>query len=176
MNALRAIAILATLGFYLPALTQSQRKLPAAVQQEIAGMMKMCKDVGGKPMPSPGLLTIADLTGDPFPDFVVDQSAFVCDGAASLFAGSGGSQVSVYVGTQNGQATEAFSSGTFGIKIDKDAKPAKVKLVVGGPLCGQKVTSKTPMAAYKNCWRPLVWSAAAKKMEFAPLSAIEPFK
>lgn len=171
---LRLLACVALGAASSSALAQGQGRLPMAVQKEIAEMVKMCKDVGGKPTKSPGLLTVADLTGDNVPDFVLDQSAFVCDGAASLFAGSGGSQVSVYIGTPDGQATQVFASGTFGVKVDKSSRPAKVQIIVGGPLCGQNVTPKTPSSAFKSCWRPLLWDASKKKLDYAPLSQIQP--
>ena len=113
---------------------QTQKKLPISVQKELAEMMQMCKAAGGKLVKSPGLLLIADLTGDGLPDFVIDQASFNCDGAASLFSGSGGSQVSAFVGTQDGQAVQAFASGTFGVKLDKDTQPAKLQIIVGGEL------------------------------------------
>jgi len=155
-------------------LAQGQPRLPTAVQKALGEMTALCKESGGRPGKSPDLLTIADLTGDDQPDFVIDQAAFICEGAPSLFGGSGGSQVAVYVATADGQAAPAFAGGAFGVRIDKDAKPARLSLIVGGPLCGQKVTSNTPRANYKSCWRPLVWNAGSRKMDFAPLSQIRP--
>lgn len=156
------------------ALAQAAKKLPQVVQQALGEMMKDCKEAGGKPAKSPGLLTVADLTGDGLPDFVIDQGVFNCEGAASLFSGSGGSQMSVYVGTPNGQASAAFGAGAFGVKVDKDAKPARLLVMVGGPLCGQRVTAKTARSDMKSCWRPVVWDDRARKMQFAPVSQIQP--
>jgi hypothetical protein len=153
---------------------QGQAKVPTMVQKAIAGMTSMCKESGGRPGKSPDLLTIADITGDDRPDFVIDQSAFNCEGAPSLFGGSGGSQVSVYVGTVDGQAAQAFAGGAFGVRVDRDAKPARLSLIVGGPLCGQKVSASTPRSDYKSCWRPLVWNAGTRKMDYAPLSQVRP--
>ena len=152
---------------------QTQKKLPLAVQKELADMVKSCRDVGGKPMKSPELLVIADLTGDGLPDFVINQGAFICDGAASLFSGSGGSQMSAYVGTPDGQAFQAFSSGSFDVKVDKAVNPAKLQVVVGGQLCGQRVTANMPRSEYKSCWRPVDWNATKRKMDFAPVSQVK---
>lgn len=152
---------------------QAQKKLPLAVQKELAEMVKVCRDVSGKPMKSPGLLTVADLTGDGLPDFVINQGAFNCDGAASLYSGSGGSQVSAYVGTPDGRAFQAFSSGSFDVKVDKSVKPAKLQVVVGGQLCGQRVTANMPRSEYKSCWRPVDWSERKRKLDFAPVSQVK---
>jgi hypothetical protein len=163
-------AILLSFGF---AQAQAPKKLPVAVQKELAEMMKTCRDVGGKPMKSPDLLLVADLTGDGLPDYVIDQASFSCEGAASLFSGSGGSQISAYVGTPDGQAFQAFSSGSFGVKIDKEDKPARLHLVVGGQLCGQRVSANMARSDYKSCWRPVNWNARNRKLEFAPVSQVK---
>ena len=152
---------------------QAQQKLPSAVQKELAEMVKMCRDVGGKPMKSPELLIIADLTGDGLPDFVINQGAFNCDGAASLYSGSGGSQMSAYVGTPDGQAFQAFSAGSFGVEVDKAVKPAKLKVGVGGQLCGQRITANMSRSEYKSCWRPVDWNDKKRKMDFAPVSQVK---
>lgn len=169
-----ALLLLPWLAMAGTATAEGQRKLPAAVQKELSEMVTMCREAGGKALKSPGLLTVADLNGDRLPDFVIDQAAFVCDGAASLFGGSGGSTVSAYVGTPDGQAAPAFSSGAFGVKVDKAASPAVLEVIVSGPMCGQKVTPATPRSAYKSCWRPLVWDAARRQLDFAPLSRSRP--
>ena len=174
LTTIRLIACLTTATACTIGLAQGQKKLPLSVQKELAEMMQMCKESGGKALKSPGLLTIVDLTGDQLPDFVIDQASFVCEGAASLFGGSGGSQVTVYVGTQDGQASQSFSSGTFGVKVDKNSKPAKLMLIVNGPMCGQKVSPKTPRSDYKSCWRPVIWNAGKKVLDYAPLSQIVP--
>lgn len=148
---------------------------PAAVQGRIDDMVKTCSELG-KPMASPGLVTVVDLTGDGLPDYVFNEGAFQCEGAAALFSGSGGSQMAVLVGRPGGQAVEAFTHGTFGIHVDPDARPARVYLGVGGRVCGQRVTPDMPRAAYTACWRPLQWNARTHKMQFAPLSDIKPIE
>jgi hypothetical protein len=171
---LRLAACLATGVLCGAALAQAQQKLPLSVQHELSKLAKMCKEVGGKAVQSPGLLSIVELTGDQFPDFVIDQGAFNCEGGASLFSGSGGSQVSVYAGTPDGQAMQAFSGGASGVELDKQSKPAALKIRVGGSLCGQKVTPETPRWAYKACWRQVLWSAEKRSFVYAPLSKMEP--
>lgn len=75
---------------------------PTAVQAEIHDMDKTCREMG-KPVPSPDLVTIVDLTGDGLPDYIFDQRAYVCDGALTLFmGGSGNAEVDIYVGTRDG--------------------------------------------------------------------------
>ncbi len=151
-------------------------RLPMQVQRELASMVKDCRAAGGKVGKSPGLLTIAELTGDAVADYIIDQSAFNCEGNASLFSGSGGSELIIFAGTAKDQAAKVFQQGVFEVKVDKSVSPAIVKVAVAGVLCGQRVTKNISHADEKPCWRPLEWSAARKKMGFAPVSKIEPMK
>jgi hypothetical protein len=153
---------------------RAQGDAPAPVQGVLAELKQMCEDAGGKPAASPGLLQVADLTGDGLADYVLDHGSFNCDGAASLFSGSGGSQMSVYVGMPGGQAKQAFTSGTFGVKLEKGSAPARLKILLSGELCGQKVTERMSRAEYKSCWRPVVWSPRSKAFALAPVSQIQP--
>lgn len=153
---------------------RAQGEVPHAVQSAMAELTQMCQDAGGKPISSPNLLRVADLTGDDVPDYILDQGAFNCDGAASLFSGSGGSQMTIFVGMPGGKATQAFTSGTFGMKLDKDSTPARLTVIVGAELCGQRITASMARARYKSCWRPILWSASAKAFEFAPVGQIKP--
>jgi hypothetical protein len=168
----RVILFVATLLVATYAQAQLTKKLPLTVQREIAEMEKICREAGGKPANSPGLLTVTDLTGDGLPDFVIDQGVFNCEGAVSLFAGSGGSQMSVYVGDSTGQASKVFDSGSFGIKIDKTQTPAKVLVMVGGHMCGQEMTATTPRSDLKSCWRSVDWNEKTKKMQFVPVPQV----
>ena len=172
----RGVAGLALVLSVTATLAQAPTRLPNAVRKEIGVMMKTCQDAGGKTAKSPGLLTVADLTGDGKPDYIIDQSAFVCEGAASMFSGSGGSQMLVYVGSPDGQAKQVFSAGAHGVRVNSMFKPAKVQIMVGGPLCGQKVAANASTASFKLCWRPLVWDEHAQKMDYGPLSQIQPVK
>lgn len=147
---------------------------PKAVQDALKDMQEMCVTAGGKPAKSPGLLTDADLNGDSIPDFIIDESAFICDGALSLFSGSGGSMAVVYIGTPKGQTTKSIVQQNLGIKVNKESKPATLMLMVAGSLCGQEVTPATPHSEMQLCWRPVMWNEENHKLEFAPVSQIQP--
>ena len=61
--------------------------------------------VGGKPVaPSKNFLVKADLNGDGQIDWAIDEAEFNCDGAASMFSGSGGSQIYVFAGKGGNEA------------------------------------------------------------------------
>lgn len=152
---------------------QTRTKYPAAVDARIAELAKECHGFG-KFVASPGFVTAVDLTGDGVPDYILDEGQIGCEHAASMFQGSLGFSVEIFAGSANGGAAEAFSHGVGALHLDKDSNPATLYLMVGGRLCGQHVTSDTSFSNMENCWRPVRWNAATRKMELAPLSAIKP--
>ena len=153
---------------------QTPTKYPAAVDAKIAELAKDCHGFG-KFEASPGFVTVADLTGDGVPDYILDEGRIGCKQAASMFQGSLGFSVEIFAGSAKGGAAEAFSHGVVALHLDEHSKPATLYLAVGGPLCGQHVTPDTPFADMESCWRPVRWNAATRKMELSPLSAIKPF-
>lgn len=149
-----------------------ERQLPVEVRQLIAEMEEECRGVDAVPESSPGLVNAVDLTGDGIDDYVIDQGAFVCNGAASLYFGSGGSQMEIYVGMPDGHARPGFHHGHFGVYIEPTASSvAQVVLGLGGEGCGQD-TDGLSRAEFQSCLRPLVWDAERQEFDFAPLSAV----
>ena len=137
----------------------------------------MCRNMDGKPANGPDLLRTIDLNGDSLPDYVLDQGAYVCDGAASLFSGTGGSQLTVWVSTApGGRVSKAFEGGHQGVKVDLEHKPrAQLLLALSGVQCGQQLTPLTSNAELQACWRPLSWDAKRKTLQLAPLSEVRPY-
>jgi len=74
--------------------------IPQEVAAHIEDMNQICREAGGTPAaPKIGLLVSGDLDGGGAVDWAIDEGRFNCDGAVSIFSGSGGSQVYVFVGT-----------------------------------------------------------------------------
>jgi len=155
------------------ALAKEPTPVPAIVQAELNEMIRTCRDFKGRFIRSPDLLTAIDLTDDGISDYVINQGAYNCDGdGASIYSGSGGSQVMVYISSSDGQAYLAFSTGAYEMKINKTTKPAKLLVVVRGELCGQRNVENLSNAELKACWRPLEWKKSALEMDFAPVSQV----
>lgn len=147
--------------------------LPATVSEVVNSMNADCKVAGGKPGASPGLVSTVDLNGDGHMDYVIDTTAFDCEGAASLFVGAGGGgSVEVFITTAGGSATKSFERGANGMRVEQ----GQLWLAVGGQLCGQPVAEDMPRSAMQACWRPLRWDASRRKLDFAPLSSVRPYR
>jgi hypothetical protein len=167
----RCLALFVALGFLnQPAVAAGP--IPQAVAQHAKEMAASCREAGGKPGQSPHLAQSADLNGDGIPDFAIDEGGFDCQGAASLFSGSGGSQVLVYLGDPAGVGRLVFQHGAFGMHMENGGSGAVLWLTVGGPLCGQKnAQSHGDMI---SCDRPLMWDMRRQRLDFAPLSQMRP--
>lgn len=175
---LLAFAITLSFSNCTPAGSSSMRegplnKLPNIVKSEIAEMTSVCRQVEGKPRTSPDFLLIADINGDKISDYVINPMGFNCIGAESLFSGSAGTIIEIYIGTTDGQARKAFMSTAHDVELDMSTKPAKIRMLVEGALCGQKLTSETAHVDYKACWRPVLWNGSKQRLEFAPLSQVD---
>lgn len=147
------------------------KPLPTAVRKVLNTMNADCQGVGGKPGASPGLVSTLDLNGDGRMDYVIYTGAFDCEGAASLFVGTGGGSVEIFLSAADGDAARAFEHGVDGMRVEQ----GRLWLAVGGPLCGQQVRDDTPRSAMQACWRPLHWDAGRRKLDFAPLSSVRPY-
>jgi hypothetical protein len=164
------IALLGGALLAVPALAAQPVPVPPQVSAYAKQMGDSCRQVGGKPGSSPHLAQRGDLNGDGIADWAIDEGGFDCEGAASLFSGSGGAQVVVFIATRDGGARKAFEHGAFGMRMEQAGGHTVLWLVVGGPMCGQRnARSRADMI---NCDRPLVWDARHRRMEFAPLSRV----
>lgn len=142
------------------------QNLPPTVAGHLEDMASTCEEMDGKPSPGSALLH-GRLTEDA-EFWAIDEGGFQCDGALSLFSGSGGSQVSVFVRQSDGEVKRVFNHGGYGVEAERVGNATTLWLLVGGSLCGQP--EGTTHADSISCYRRLVWNGKAKEMHFAPLS------
>jgi hypothetical protein len=148
--------------------------IPHEVSAHIEDMKALCRQSGGMPaVPKKGFLISGHLTDSGFMDWAIDEDRFVCVGAWSIFGGSGGSQIYVFVGQPGNEAEKAFNHGAFGFRIRRGRGRDTLWVNVGGPLCGQAGNPSHAESAL--CERPIVWDPALKHFDFAPLSTIHMF-
>jgi hypothetical protein len=131
----------------------------------------LCRQLHGMPgVPKDTFVAHGDLNGDGIEDWAFDEGGFNCEGAASIFTGSGGSQVVVFIGLTNGDARIAFQHGAYGMRLERIGSRSILWLGVGGALCGQAGEPSHAEAIY--CDRLLVWNMETKRFDFAPLVSI----
>ena len=148
---------------------------PQEIQEYVSDMRASCKEIGTPGDPSNDFVQSADFNGDGLADWVLDQRAYYCEGAASLFGGgTGGAQTIVWAGLPGGVLSESFVHGNYGIEIAVRHGRSVLFFQVGGPLCGQ--SEDVSRGEMIGCLRPLAWNARQQVFEFAPLSQIEPLK
>jgi hypothetical protein len=167
----RALSILAAVAIAV-VLGGAAGKVPAEVIAHITGMDQECRDGGGQAS-HPGSLVEHGVIGkDATEVWVIDEGKYQCDGAASLFSGSGGAQVVVFAKQNDGSVRQVFERGAYGVSFMPTGSSSELLLRVGGGLCGQ--AGDPTHAETIACDRPLIWRRAIQKMEFAPLSQVRP--
>ena len=148
---------------------------PVAITRDILALGVACREAGGRPGRSPGMIQITDLTGDGVPDYVLDMNTYVCDGAASpLAAGRSPAAISIYVGSADNTARKVFSGRAYGAKVG-GAPRQRVWLDLQGVDCGQQEASSLSMASQLACSRPLNWNPGTGAFTYAPVREIRPY-
>lgn len=130
------------------------------------GTKATCIQFGGKPTSGPKVEHGKLVTGPEF--WAIDQNTITCEGAWSVFGGSHGSEVAVFLALPDGQVKQSTIQGAYGIKVEDVARASKLWISVGGRNCGQKGEFVT--ATQIACERDLTWDASNQKLDFAPLS------
>ena len=144
----------------------SPNKVPEEVAAHMREMTDACRAVDGKPLTHKFVEhgSLADGLGF----WVINHGAFECDGDASLYSGTGGSEVLVYLVLPNGHGKQVFGRYVYGMAMERTGTSAKLWLGVSGAMCGQEGSPTHGDSI--SCDRPLVWDAKAQKLDFAPLS------
>jgi len=157
-------------------------RFPPEVAADVKQMGDACRGNDGKPGPSGTYEQFGDqfkfhprklvehgiLGGTGVEVWAIDSGRFRCDGAQSMFSGSGGAQVSVFARLSDGQVRQVLMHGAYGMNVTGSRSSLKLWLRVGGPLCGQ--AGQPSHAESILCDRPMVWDATAQKMDFAPIA------
>lgn len=172
VTGLAALAATAT-----PAQPRPPGYAPASVTKDVLELHAMCREAGGKPGRSPGLIQMADLNGDGLADYVVDINSYNCEGAPSAMgAGQSGAVVSIYVAGPGNTARKVWNGLAFEAKIEGAGAKRRVWLAIQGRDCGQKNAATLSMAEQKGCNRPLTWDATKHTFKYGPLAEVRPFK
>lgn len=107
--------------------------LPAAAFADadaiLADAAKACAEQDNGVFASEGAVRQIDMTGDGTEDILVDEALFTCTTAASLYAGSGGSMIHVFVnGAQSSFLVQGYETVRWGDNLI-------VLLALGGTDC-----------------------------------------
>ena len=142
-----AIAVLAFMPLAASALDLTG--LPAALAEKVTAARQACADNGnGEFALEWGAVTRTDLDGDLQPDWVLDESAYACSTAVSLFCSTGGCMSHFLVGDVVASLrNQGWTGVTFG-------RNRVLLTVVHGSDCGGN--SPTP------CFVARAWDPEAK--------------
>jgi hypothetical protein len=89
---------------------------PDVVKAAIDDARKQCVEAGGKPGLDDAMASVADLDGNGGEDWVLDLGKLQCDGAASLFCGTGGCGLQIFLWQRGSEWKLAFDDNVRGWK------------------------------------------------------------
>ena len=143
-------------------------KLPAVVAADLKETADECTGVGGRPDTGQAVRS-ADLNGDGRADYVLDVGSIVCEGAASVY-GDRAKRIVLYAGDGSGGAQRAFDDAVYGSVLEGTGAAAKLWMTVSGQRCGKPAAASFANEAFGE--RYVVWNAAARRFDFAPVSTV----
>lgn len=130
--------ILLTIAFGLAALSAAAAQShPPELQAVIEDARQECKDADGRDVTfGPKAVRKIELTGDRRDDYIVDLHGAECDGAASLYCGTGGCNVSILVARRDGSFVTVFDGRAHSYDILSGRGPRKLRFHLHGSFCG----------------------------------------
>lgn len=121
------LALAVSISTFRPA----QAQIPTEIQSFTQENAAICRLAGGTPMPSSSYLTETDdLNGDGKPDYVTNLAALECVNAWSVFCGSAGCPVTVWLSNPAG-----YSVGWGGSAQDWKLRGKEIVVALHGQFC-----------------------------------------
>lgn len=149
----------------------AQYKLPDEVTRFIERLRDECILSGGRPIGSDRFAFGNDFNGDQIKDYLINSSGFSCEGGSnSLYSGSGGQHINIFIGSKNGTARMVFSSLVDDFKYIDKGNSGRLELMMRGTHCGQKNADDLPNSKLERCWLPLVWNKNFGKFEIKKIN------
>lgn len=104
--------------------------LPPEIAKLRQDSFSACREAGGKPSVDNKYIQTADFNGDGRPDYVVNDEGLNCASAPSIYCGSGGCSIELYISTASGYRSANLQRLGFGAQIKQSSKGPI--LIVGG--------------------------------------------
>lgn len=114
---------------------------PAVVQQAVDAGKHVCREAGGESFVArPGLVRSGDLSGDGRIDYVVDFREALCAERVTLFSGTGGWNLEIFVARPAGEPNGVFSGRVLDYELVKQRGQQMMHFRVHGSYCGRSGT------------------------------------
>lgn len=111
---------------------------PQVVEQAVDEGRRACREAGGTRLAArPGLVRTGDLTGDGRADYVVDFREALCVERSTLFSGTGGWEVRIYVARPKGGPVQVFTGHVLDYELVKISGRREMRFRLHGSFCGR---------------------------------------
>lgn len=113
---------------------------PAELRKSFDAAARECHDADeGKLTLAPDTVRMIDLTGDGRQDFIVSLENAKCSSFASIYCGTGGCPLEIFVGLADGSYRSVFADQVRGYKIlpAQGKGPRTIRFDMHGGFCGK---------------------------------------
>ena len=131
----RHLITLASLVTVFVLCAASPRDLPPEVAAHLAEMDDVCKVVG-TPVERPHV-EHGYLGSDRLEIWAIDEGQYYCDGAASLYSGTAGSAVVVFMRLPDNHIKKVYDIFVYGMRLEHTGTSDTLWVNVAGKICGQ---------------------------------------
>lgn len=111
---------------------------PPEVAAELEDARRTCSDAEGKGVTfGKEAVRRLDLTGDGRDDYIVDLNDAECDGASSVYCGTGGCDFVIFVAKPDGTLTRVFAQRALRYDVLPDRGSRRIRFHLHGGFCGR---------------------------------------
>lgn len=115
---------------------------PAVVQQAIDTARQVCREAAGTGfVAQPGFIRTGDLTGDGRLDYIMDFREARCAERLTLFSGTGGWDLEIFVARSVGGPVRVFAGRVLDYDLAKRRSRQAMRFQMHGSYCGRVGTS-----------------------------------
>jgi hypothetical protein len=119
-------------------LRPASQPYPNSVQSVVDEGRRDCLAQGGGRFSEAGnLVRAGDLTGDGRRDYVVDFREAQCSGRETVFSGTGGWDLAIFVARQSGEPVRVFQGRVLDYDLDNKSGRPRMTFTLHGSYCGR---------------------------------------
>jgi hypothetical protein len=139
-----AVLLAAALLAAFPAAALDEKTLPREIRAGLDKFRRECVKEGGKETTFKDVVRTIDLNGDGRPDYILDLQDSKCDAFESLYCGTGGCELAIYIAQPNGKLALVFGQRVRTWEILPGEGARSILFDLHGSYCGKGGPDECP--------------------------------
>jgi len=164
---------------------------PKPLQDAVSQLRAACTEQGGTMGTNDVPAQTADLDGDGKKDYVLESGSYTCSAAVSLYGGSGGSDISIFLSSRGYRASPELTYFGYRPSIDRTRNPPRVVIPtksgvdlviawngktmadVSLPPSGPRAMPRTGASSAREDWQVVKLNATTSYAQSRPVGFVE---